>query len=761
MWQSPNNQAALQGRAKSLKKLVWTGALCQVLLLNGLNASGATSTTSAPAAAQSKPLALRKNATKDLARWQATAQKVTISRDKWGIPHVVGKSDADAVFGLLYAQAEDDFKRIELNYINALGRLAEVEGEAEIWRDLRMNLFIQPKDLQAQYAASPAWLKSLMNAFADGLNYYLHTHPEVQPRLITHFEPWMALAFSEGSIGGDIESINLTQLEALYGKRPELAALNTEPVMPEPRGSNGFAIAPSRTAHGQAMLLINPHTSFYFRPEVHMSSAQALNAYGAVTWGQFFIYQGFNQYNGWMHTSNAADVIDEFALNVSQKAGKYYYLYEGKPRALNLVEQELPYKTSTGMASRKITTYASHHGPVVRAADGKWIAVQLMNTPVKALMQSYLRTKTRDYAGFAKVMDLRANSSNNTVYADRDGTIAYFHGDFVPRRNPQLDWTRPVDGSLRSADWQGLHPVKDIIQLFNPANGWIQNTNNWPFSAAGTGEANSSPRLQDYPRYMWSNGENARGLHAVKVLKDAKNLTLDGMIQLAYDNELTAFESLLPPLFKAYEAVPDPALALQISHLRHWDLRATLASSATSLAIYWAQDLVQTHGAEARRQQMPVLDYLPSLSAPALLAGLQRASKRLQDDFGSWQTPWGEINRFQRLSGAIDASYDDNKPSLPVPFASGNWGALAAYGMVAKQTTKRIYGDRGNSFVAVVSFGPRLQAKSILAGGESGDPSSPHFNDQAEMYSKAQFKDVLFYPEDIAKHLKRQYHPGQ
>ncbi len=716
------------------------------------------------ATAQSAPTAPTA-VSKELARWQATAQKVTISRDKWGIPHVVGKTDADAVFGLLYAQAEDDFKRVELNYINALGRLAEVEGEAEIWRDLRMKLFIQPKDLQAKYAASPAWLKQLMNAFADGLNYYLHTHPEVKPRLITHFEPWMALAFSEGSIGGDIESVNLAQLAALYGqqqgKHPELAALDTDPLLPEPRGSNGFALAPTRTANGQAMLWINPHTSFYFRPEVQVTSSQGLNAYGAVTWGQFFIYQGFNQYNGWMHTSNAADVIDEFALTVSQKAGKYYYLYEGKQRPLKVVELSLPYKTNTGIASRKITTYASHHGPVVRAADGKWIAVQLMNEPVKALMQSYLRTKTRDYAGFAKVMDLRANSSNNTVYADRDGNIAYFHGDFVPRRNPQLDWTQPVDGSSRAADWQGLHPVKDIIQLFNPANGWIQNTNNWPFSAAGIGDGNSSPRQQDYPRYMWSNGENARGLHAVKVLKDANKLTLDGMIALAYDSELTAFESLLPPLFKAYDAAPSPALAEQIKSLREWDLRTSLESRPTSLAIYWAQDLVQTHAAEARRHHMPVMDYLPSLPASALLSGLQRASERLQKDFGSWQTPWGEINRFQRLSGDINATYDDNKPSLPVAFASGNWGALAAYGMVAKQTTKRIYGDRGNSFVAVVSFGPRIQAKSILAGGESGDPASPHFNDQADMYSKAQFKDVLFYPEDIAKHLKRIYHPGQ
>jgi acyl-homoserine-lactone acylase len=358
-------------------------------------------------------------------------------------------------------------------------------------------------------------------------------------------------------------------------------------------------------------------------------------------------------------------------------------------------------------------------------------------------------------------MDLRANSSNNTVYADRDGNIAYFHGNFVPRRNPQLDWTQPMDGSSRAADWQGLHSVKDIIQLHNPANGWVQNTNNWPFSAAGTGSGSASPRQQDYPHYMWSNGENARGVHAVKILKDANKLTLDSMIKLAYDSELTAFETLLPPLFAAYEKTPDAALMAQIQSLRGWDKRATLSSTATSLAVYWAQDLVQTHGAEARSKNIPAVDYLPNLPAPALLAALQRASGRLQTDFGNWQTPWGEINRFQRLSGEIDAVYDDSKPSWPVAFASGNWGSLASFGMVAKQTTKRIYGDRGNSFVAVVSFGPRIQAKSILAGGVNSDPQSPHFNDQAEMYSKGEFKDVLFYPEDLVKHTQRQYHPGQ
>ena len=702
----------------------------------------------------------------ELVKWQAAAQRVTILRDQWGIPHVYGRSDADAVFGLMYAQAEDDFKRVELNFINAMGRLAEVEGEAELYRDLRMKLFIQPAELKRQYAASPAWLKKLMVAWADGLNYYLHTHPEVKPRLLTRFEPWMALSFSEGSIGGDIESVDLAQLALMYGaQQPALALANLhdDDAVAEPKGSNGFAIAPRLTRDGHALLMINPHTSFYFRPEVAVHSEQGLNAYGAVTWGQFFVYQGFNDRLGWMHTSGGGDVIDEYLETVTEKNGRYFYQYGKALRPFKAVRITLPYKTAGGMASKVVTVYYSHHGPVVRRQDGKWVAVRLMNTPLPALIQSYTRTKARNYAQFYKSMELRTNSSNNTVYADADGNIAYFHGDFVPRRDARFDWTHPVDGSDPATEWRGLHAVKEIIQLFNPATGWIQNTNNWPFQAAGA----ASPKRADYPDYMWKLPENARGIHAVRVLEQQKDFTLASLIATAYDSQLPAFEPLLPQLFAAYDGLAaddalKAALAPQIAALRGWDMRFALDSVPTSLAIFWAQALVDRFGSAARAQEVQVLDYIAASITPQdRLQALQRASDKLAADFGSWQTPWGEINRFQRLTGDIVQPFDDSKPSIPVAFTSATWGSLAAFGMTSKSATKRIYGERGNSFVAAVEFGPRIRARSILAGGESGDPASKHFADQAEMYARGEFKDVLFYKEDVERHLERRYHPGQ
>jgi len=702
----------------------------------------------------------------EVQRLQAAAKRVTILRDKWGIPHVYGKTDADAVFGMLYAQAEDDFNRVERNFITALGRTAEVDGEKALYDDLRMKLFIRPDELQAQYKASPAWLKKLMVAWADGLNWYLHTHPDVKPALLTHFEPWMALSFSEGSIGGDIEEIDVRQLQRFYENLPQLAdggEGHRVAGLREPGGSNGFAIAPSLSKSGRALLMINPHTSFYFRPEIHVSSEQGLSAYGAVTWGQFFVYQGFNDRLGWMHTSGGGDVIDEFVETVTQQDGKYFYKYGNEQRPVRAVDIRLPYRTGLGMAEKTVTAYFTHHGPVVRREGGKWVSVALMNDPLKALQQSFLRTKARNYKAFWQAMELRTNSSNNTVYADADGNIAYFHGNFIPVRDPRFDYTQPVDGSDPATDWKGLHAVKDTIHLFNPKNGWIQNTNNWPFSAAGE----YSPKASDYPAYMSMNPENARGIHAVRVLKDKKDFTLDSLIASAYDSRLTAFEPLLPLLLQAYDAAPagdvqKARLTEQITLLRDWDMRYSLRSVPTSLAIYWLQHLVKVHGPAAKEQNIPVLDYLAAQVTPRQrLEALVQASNRLENDFGTWKTPWGDINRFQRLTGDIKQPFDDSKPSIPVPYASGNWGSLAAFGMTSPQTTRRIYGERGNSFVAAVEFGPRIRAKSILAGGQSGNPASPHFMDQAEMYARGEFKDVLFYKDDVLKHLERQYHPGE
>ena len=704
----------------------------------------------------------------DLARWQREAQNVTIIRDDWGIAHVYGKTDADAVFGMEYAQAEDDFNRVETNYINSLGLLAEAEGETQIYRDLRMKLFMDPGVLKKQYTQCPAWLQKLMNAFADGLNYYLYKHPEVKPRVITKFEPWMALSFSEGSIGGDIERARIPEIAAFYGhvQVPNGASHRNEDgdPMAEPLGSNGIAIAPSDSADHHALLLINPHTSFYFRSELQMASDEGLDAYGAVTWGQFSIYQGFNPHVGWMHTSSGVNAISEYLETVSKKNGRYFYKYGAKEIPVRTHEIIVRYKTANGMAEKKFTAYYTQHGPVIGEENGKWLTIRLMQEPIKALIQDFTRTKATNYASFRKTMQLHTNSSNNTIFADNEGDIAYFHGDFIPRRDTQFDWTKPVDGSNPAAAWGPLLTLDETPHLLNPKSGWLYNSNDAPWNAAGPGSLKKS----DYPVYVETGGESARGLHAVGVLSKSKNLTIDTLLSsVAFDSYLPWFAKTIPPLMSAYDQLTnsDPLkskLAEQIAVLRSWDYRWGVDSIPTSVAVFWGTDLMRRYFREARAADIPIYDYVATkVPSAQLLQSLAAASDRLTSDFGSWKTPWGQINRFQRLDDDIESHFDDSKPSIPVEFTSALWGSLASFAARPYPNTKKWYGTSGNSFVAVIDFGKTIHARAVTCGGESGDPSSPHFEDEAERYATGNLREVYFYRGQLKGHTERTYHPGE
>lgn len=699
----------------------------------------------------------------EILRWERQAKNVAIVRDDWGIAHITGKTDADAIFGMIYAQAEDDFNRVETNYLNSMGRLAEAEGEPAIWSDLRMKIFIDPDDLKKKYAESPAWLQKLMTAWADGLNFYLAKHPEVKPRVITRFEPWMALSFTEGSIGGDIESISLARLRAFYDSEKQALVIDEKPdVLAEPRGSNGIAIAPKNTTGGNALFLINPHTSFFFRSELQVTSNEGLNVYGAATWGQFFIYQGFNDRLGWMHTSSAVDAIDEWREKIVRKSGKYFYKFGAEERPLMTRIIKVPFKSASGaMAERTFTVYRTHHGAVIRKDEqsGDWISIGLMSNPVNALIQSYTRTKARNLKEFEKNFDLHSNSSNNTIYADADGNIAYFHANFIPRRNPKFDWTRAVDGSDPESDWKGLLSFEESPNLVNPATGWVYNSNNSPWSAAGA----SSLKQADYPKYVDNGIESARGLHAIKVLENRKDFTLEKLQAAAYDSYLPWFEKTIPALVAAWDKLPaaNPSKAElkdQIETLRKWNLRWSKDSVATSLAVFWATEIVRELGASPGVP--PQENVLAKASETQMLEALNRASGKLAADFGKWNTAWGEINRFQRLTGDLVQPFNDSQPSLPVGFTSGNWGSLASFGANPTRSTKKWYGTSGNSFVAVVEFGKRIRARAVSAGGESGDPQSKHFNDQAQRYADGNLREVYFYPDQLKGHTEKKYVPG-
>ncbi|WP_276364137.1 acylase [Daejeonella sp. H1SJ63] len=697
-------------------------------------------------------------------RWNRHASDTEIIRDDFGVPHIYGKTDADAVFGLLYAQCEDDFNRVEQNYIWAIGRLAEIEGENAIYSDLRAKLFMTQKEAEIKYQNSPQWLKDLCLAFADGINFYLAKHPEVKPKLLTRFEPWMPMYFSEGSIGGDIEKVSTRKIGEFYGKPdagmiPKIMTGSLLLKDNEPRGSNGFAVSGKLTQSGNAMLLINPHTSFFFRGEVHVQSEQGLNAYGAVTWGQFFVYQGFNEKTGWMHTTSDVDIIDEFEETIVRNPKGLGYKYGNKIRPLDSLELSLKYKSENGFKSKKFTLYRTHHGPVTHASGNKWVSTAMMWDPVKALQQSFLRTKNSNQKEFHQMMNIRTNSSNNTVFADADGNIAYYHGNFIPKRDTVFDYKKPVDGSNPKTDWKGLHELKDNIFLLNPASGWIQNCNSTPFTSAGA----SSPKPGDYPGYMSYSPENYRGIHAISLLSKAKNLTIDRMIDLAYDPYLPGAEELIRGLIQAYDSNPlnNAEMKTAISLLKNWDFKVSAASKAMTITQFYLNSYNKSGKIPAGLHFMEKVNYMSSKSPVNERLKIFAASLAdLKKDFGTVETAWGEFNRYQRINGDINQNFSDALPSIPIGMASGEWGALASYGTRKGENTKRQYGVSGNSFVAVVEFGEKVQAKTMLAGGQSGDPKSPHFDDQMQRYADRKFKTVAYYRQDVLKRAESKYHPG-
>ncbi|GAC1438936.1 MAG: penicillin acylase family protein [Sediminibacterium sp.] len=702
----------------------------------------------------------------DIQRWEVQAKQVTIIRDTWGIPHIYGKTDAAAVFGLLYAECEENFPRVERNYLEVLGRLAEADGERSLYNDLQMRLIEDSTDAIKDYDRSPAWFKKLLDAFADGVNFYLYKHPEVKPAVLQRFEPWFHLMFTDGSVSATrTGGITLEEIRNFYGNSHSTARIQQPLEEVEMRGSNGFAIAPSRTASKNAILYINPHVPFYFRTEVQMVSEEGLNAYGAVTWGQFFVYQGFNEHCGWMHTTSYADVADLYEEKVTRQNNNWFYEYEKEQRPVRVRPVTVRYKKDGRMETLPVTAYYTHHGPVMGARNGRWLSLKENNRSLNALIQSWISTKAGNLAEFKKAMSLLSNTTNNTVYADDKGNIAYWHGDFIPKRNPELDWTLPVDGTTAATEWKGTHTLDEIVHICNPASGWIQNCNSTPFTAAGA----SSPDKSKYPVYMAPDGQNARALNAMRLLNGVQQVTLEKIICIGYNRYLGAFDTLLPALFRAYENNRNDSLKQLLEEpvrmLRSWDKTAALHSVATTLAIDWATRLSQSLP-KARTQEEGsnaighYQDMAQKTSSREKLAALAYVMSALEKTYGNWRQPWGEINRYQRNTGTMEEKFYDEKPSLPVALASSRWGAMPAFESRAANDTKKRYGVSGNSFIAAVEFGKKLRARTLLTGGQSNDPASRHFTDQAGMFINGRFKEVYFYKEDLKKHIERQYHPG-
>ncbi len=669
------------------------------------------------------------------------ARNVTIYRDTYGVPHVFGRTDASTVFGFAYAQAEDNFWRVEENFISALGRSSELYGEKTLDED-RLNHALEiPRLAREEYARLDRHMRSLCDAFAAGFNYYLERHTEVKPRLLTKIEPWHTLAFIRYNYyqNGFARDRNLRRVGL------QTAAIDND--LKEHTGSNGWVVGPSKSVSGHALLFINPHLPFFGPGQVyegHVRSDEGWNFTGYTRFGFPLPYVGHNENGGWVSTDNAADLTDVYLETFDDPARPLAYKYGKGSRLATERVEEIKVKTAKGLETRKFTMRKTHHGPILGARDGKMLALRMAKFESDGwLREWYDMTRSKSLADLKRAMAPLNMLFGNVMYADRQGNTWYLYNGAVPKRDPRFDWTKPVDGSDPATEWQGYHTIDELPQLTNPATGWMQNCNTTPFVLTSLG----NPDPKQFPKYMVQEGDNPRGEISREILSNKAKFSFDEWKRLAFDTRVMSAAKQVPVLLSAIKQNIEKAYNSQrlrevYKELDSWDQRSGNNSVAMTIFSLWHERMSRAERQDPFGALLLVLD-------------------ALQQDFGTWRVSWGDLNRLQRRDEATGEEFDDAKPSLAVSGVNGNDGAVFTFYAAPIPGQKRRYGVAGGTYISVVEFGPKVRALSIHTFGASGDPKSRHYMDQAALYARGEFKPAWLTLEDIRANLESSYHPGE
>jgi acyl-homoserine-lactone acylase len=724
-------------------------------------------------------------------RAMETAAKATIFRDRFGVPHVYGPTDADCVFGFVYAQAEDYFWQIEDNYIRALGRASEIYGEKSLPDDLLNRALEIPRLSKEEFERSPARTKAFSQSVADALNYYLKTNPRVKPRLLTHFEPWYPIAFGRFALyqsfiyqkSGLAPSDIIPVVQEIREKKTGAVRLNPEAQrellaqekdrrgMAEHIGSNMWAIRPSKSTSGNALLFINPHQPF-FGPgqwyEGHLVSGEGWDLSGACFFGTPFPTIGHNPYLAWSHTVNNPDIVDTFAMTFDDKTDPLKYHFGAGTRDAVAWVDTISVGNQSGVTERRFRFRKTHQGPLVAMRDGKPLAIRLAKLDQGgAIDEWYAMGKAKNVGEFKAAMQPCAIPMFNTMAADTSGNIFYVYNGAVPKRSTRFDWSKPVDGSDAETDWQGFHKFDELPQMENPSCGFLQNCNQQPLTTTPhgrelkPGQTDENPRADQFPKYLIRDPErdNGRARSSRRILMKHEKFSLDDLAVAAFNTEVIEADERVPQLVKEWEALaarePERAAKLKepVELLKNWNRVSRIDSVAMTLFAL-TYDRVM---AMVRQRDLANFPRLRALETT--MADLERAN-------GTWKVAWGEINRLQRIPGSqIDlrghGAFRDDQPSLPIAGAPGPLGIVFSFYALPQAGQKRLYGVAGSSFMGVIELSTKPQARTVLQFGQSGEPGSPHWFDQAQLYAKSQFKPGWFEKSNVEANSQRPYHPGE
>ncbi|MEM8930653.1 MAG: penicillin acylase family protein [Acidobacteriota bacterium] len=687
-----------------------------------------TACSGAPAPNDPPPLDTTSALQPDRERLDALAASVTIHRDAFGVPHVFGPTDASVVFGATYARAEDEFDAVEGAIIKLLGRAASVSGPEWLRWDTFLRKLRIEEHSKAEYFAASREVQALCDAFADGMNVFLEQHPEVEPRLIEHFEPWHALVgyrlfHVSGIDGATLEQIG--QAGVLDRFTGYLA-------------STGWAIGPTKSASGNAMLLINPHIPLDAPYEFSLHSEEGLQVSGQVAYGIGILpISGHNGHSGWAITANQPDINDVYVESFDPDEPLRYRSGEQTKLAIRWHEQ-IESRTADGSEPISKTFERTHHGPIFIDDEGRKVALKVAKLETGGLLQQfYDMSRAHDLEQFKAAIAPMNMTYNNLVYADRDGHIFYLYGGAVARRSEQFDWSRPVDGSNPETEWGDFHAWYELPHLEDPEIGYVQSSNNSPYRTTNA----QNPDPSTYPEYLFhSERDTSIARRSRQILDGAETITFAQWAALAFDTYLPTADAdivrVAAELRRLREQRPDEAseLAEAVELLEGWDRRAGADSIASSVYVAFFHT-------ETRATEFPMLDRL------------RQALAQLEAGYGTWRTPMGDFVRLRRPSASAETSL----PTAGLPFYMG---AIFTFNTTVDADSNMAYGHHGHSYVGVVELGDPVRARSVLAYGASRDPRSPHFFDQAPLYARGAMKPALFDSRRILEAAVKSYSPG-
>ncbi len=649
------------------------------------------------------------------------AGKVRIVRDTYGLPHIFAAKEPDAMYGLGYATAEDRLNQIFTTMYTAEGRLTELTGEkGSLESDILFRSFRFKQRAAELFKEMKPEFRKLAAQYCRGISDFIQQNREKVPDWITDFAPsdMMAIAFLMNAR----ESFNDLRGDVWRGQR----------------GSNHFAVAPSRSASGHALLSMDSHEPFsgptaWYEAQV---STPGFSVIGAVIPGLPIIAMGHNRKIAWHTTNNNPDLADIYKFKIDPDDGREYLSHDGW-KTFTEREETFRIKSGDGFREEKKTIKETHVGPVLEVKDGYAFAARIIEFDSPTFLeQAYNRTKAKSVKEYFEIMRMPGLSMWNHTIADSEGNIGYLYNALCPKRNPELDWTRPVSGEDPRSDWMGYIPFDDLPRVINPKSGWLQNSNDSP----GFITENSGIEEERLPvRLVEIKWFGDRGKRLSELLAADESVTFEEMLAYATDTLVWKARQWVPHILEAYErfgkelSSERSSLDEAVRLLRSWDFRCEADSKAMSLfqLLYLRASLNRENPDRAFSEE----------KQKTILRILEATVAEMKKNFGRIDIPWGKVH-YLRHSGR-EYPLGGGSSSLPTPracFTRVEGGRLRVVG--------------GSSYHMIVELSHEPQALSCFPLGASEDPDSPHYSDITEIYARKEYKPVWFTWDDLSRHIE-------